>query len=95
MIRKMKKTWIIKTNNKIEKLVRLYYKDSEAVDEGNTFSSRPLTFEEIQKNRRTAKERLLTLSKEQLVDYILGKKQFKFMNNIKKEWVQKKKPVRT
>ena len=91
----MKKTWIIKTNNKIEKLVRLYYKDSEAVDEGNTFSSRPLTFEEIQKNRRTAKERLLTLSKEQLVDYILGKKQFKFMNNIKKEWVQKKKPVRT
>ncbi len=73
MIRKMKKTWIIKTNNKIEKLVRLYYKDSEAVDEGNTFSSRPLTFEEIQKNRRTAKERLLTLPKEQLVDYILGK----------------------
>ena len=69
----MKKTWIIKTNNKIEKLVRLYYKDSEAVDEGNTFSSRPLTFEEIQKNRRTAKERLLTLPKEQLVDYILGK----------------------
>ena len=60
-------------NNKIEKLVRLYYKDFEAVDEGNTFSSRPLTFEEIQKNRRTAKERLLTLPKEQLVDYILGK----------------------
>lgn len=73
MIRKMKKTWIIKMNNKIEKLVRLYYKDFEAVDEGNTFSSRPLTFEEIQKNRRTAKERLLTLPKEQLVDYILGK----------------------
>ena len=73
MIRKMKKTWIIKTNNKIEKLVRLYYKDSEAVDEGNTFSSRPLTFEEIQKNRRTVKERLLTLPKEQLVDYIFGK----------------------
>ena len=73
MIRKMKKTWLIKMNNKIEKLVRLYYKDFEAVDEGNTFSSRPLTFEEIQKNRRTAKERLLTLPKEQLVDYIFGK----------------------
>ena len=73
MIRKIKQIWIIKTNNKIEKLVRLYYKDSEAVDEGNTFSSRPLTFEEIQKNRRTAKERLLTLPKEQLVDYIFGK----------------------
>ena len=73
MIRKIKQIWIIKMNNKIEKLVRLYYKDFEAVDEGNTFSSRPLTFEEIQKNRRTAKERLLTLPKEQLVDYILGK----------------------
>ena len=60
-------------NNKIEKLVRLYYKDFEAVDEGNAISCRKLTFEEIQKNRRTAKERLLTLSKEQLVDYILGK----------------------
>ena len=73
MIRKIKQIWIIKMNNKIEKMVRLYYKDFEAVDEGNTFSSRPLTFEEIQKNRRTAKERLLTLPKEQLVDYILGK----------------------
>lgn len=73
MIRKIKQIWIIKMNNKIEKLVRLYYKDFEAVDEGNTFSSRPLTFEEIQKNRRTANERLLTLPKEQLVDYILGK----------------------
>lgn len=73
MIRKIKKTWLIKINNKIEKLVRLYYKDFEAVDEGNTFSFRPLTFEEIQKNRRTVKERLLTLPKEQLVDYIFGK----------------------
>lgn len=73
MIRKIKKTWLIKINNKIEKLVRLYYKDFETVDEGNTFSSRPLTFEEIQKNRRTVKEMLLTLPKEQLVDYIFGK----------------------
>lgn len=60
-------------DNKIQELVRLYHKDSEVVDEGNAFSSRPLTFEEIQKNRRTAKERMLTLSKEQLVDYILEK----------------------
>ena len=60
-------------NNKIEKLVRLYYKDFEAVDEGNTFSSRPLTFEEIQKNRRTAKERLLQLAEEQSVRDRLGK----------------------
>lgn len=60
-------------DNKIQELVRLYYKDFKAVDEGNAFSSRPLTFEEIQKNRRTAKERLLTLPKEQLVDYIFGK----------------------
>lgn len=60
-------------DNKIQKLVRLYHKDFEAVDEGNTFSSRPLTFEEIQKNKRTAMEMLLTLPKEQLVDYILKK----------------------
>lgn len=78
-------------DKKIEELIDLYNRDFEAVDEGNAFSFRPLTFEEIQKNRRTAKERLLTLPKEQLVDYILEKKkQFEFMNNIKKEWVQKK-----
>lgn len=60
-------------DNKIKELVRLYYKDFEATDEGNAISCRKLTFEEIQKNRRTVKERLLTLSKEQLVDYILEK----------------------
>ena len=73
MIRKMKKTWLIKINNKIEKLVRLYYKDFEATDGFAAVLLRRLTFEEIQKNRRTAKERLLTLSKEQLIDYILKK----------------------
>lgn len=72
-IRKMKKTWLIKINNKIEKLVRLYYKDFEATDGFAAVLLRRLTFEEIQKNRRTAKERLLTLSKEQLIDYILKK----------------------
>lgn len=76
-------------DNKIQELVRLYHKDFEAVDEGNAISCRKLTFEEIQKNKRTAMEMLLTLPKEQLVDYIFGK-QFEFMNNIKKEWVQKK-----
>ena len=70
-IRKMKKTWIIKTNNKIEKLVRLYYKYFEATDGFASVLWRRLTFEEIQKNHRTAKEMLLTLSKEQLIDYIL------------------------
>ena len=69
----MKKTWLIKINNKIEKLVRLYYKDFEATDGFAAVLLRRLTFEEIQKNRRTAKERLLTLSKEQLIDYILKK----------------------
>lgn len=73
MIRKIKQISIFEMDNKIQELVRLYYKDFKAVDEGNAFSSRPLTFEEIQKNRRTAKERLLTLPKEQLVDYIFGK----------------------
>ena len=61
-------------NNKIEKLVRLYYKDFEATDGFAAVLLRRLTFEEIQKNRRTVKERLLTLSKEQLIDYILKKK---------------------
>lgn len=60
-------------DNKIQELIRLYNKDFEAVDELNAISCRKLTFEEIQKNRRTAKERLLTLSKEQLVDFILEK----------------------
>ena len=60
-------------NNKIEKLVRLYYKDSEATDGFAAVLWRRLTFEEIQKNKRTAMEMLLTLPKEQLVDYILGK----------------------
>lgn len=60
-------------DNKIEELIELYNRDFEAVDEGNTFLSRPLTFEEIQKNKRTAMEMLLTLPKEQLVDYILKK----------------------
>ena len=60
-------------NNKIEELIDLYNRDFDAVDEGNAFSSRSLTFEEIQKNRRTVMERLLTLPKEQLVDYIFGK----------------------
>ena len=72
-IRKIKQINIFEMNNKIEKLVQLYYKDFESVDEGNAISCRKLTFEEIQKNRRTAKERLLTLPKEQLVDYILEK----------------------
>ena len=72
-IRKMKKTWLIKIDNKIQELVRLYHKDFEATDGFAAVLWRRLTFEEIQKNRRTAKERLLTLPKEQLVDYIFGK----------------------
>lgn len=71
MIRKMKKTWTIKMDNKIQELVRLYHKDFEATDGFAAVLWRRLTFEEIQKNRRTAKERLLTLSKEQLIGYII------------------------
>lgn len=71
MIRKMKKTWAIKIDNKIQELVRLYHKDFEATDGFAAVLWRRLTFEEIQKNRRTDKERLLTLSKEQLIDYII------------------------
>lgn len=60
-------------NNKIEELIELYHKDFEAADGYAAVLWRKLTFEEIQKNKRTAMERLLTLSKEQLVDYILEK----------------------
>ena len=58
-------------DNKIQELVRLYHKYFEATDGFAAVLWRRLTFEEIQKNRRTAKERLLTLPKEQLIDYIL------------------------
>lgn len=48
-------------------------KDFEATDGFAAVLWRRLTFEEIQKNKRTAMEMLLTLPKEQLVDYIFGK----------------------
>lgn len=63
MIRKIKQISIFEMDNK----------DFEATDGFAAVLWRRLTFEEIQKNKRTAMEMLLTLPKEQLVDYIFGK----------------------
>ena len=59
--------------NEIEKLIKLYHTDNEAICEGNTTSCRRLPLDKIMENRRMAKEKLLELSKEQLVYYILNK----------------------
>ena len=61
--------------NKIEELIKLYHTDSEAICEDNTISCRRLPLDKMMENRRMAKEELLELSKEQLVSYILNKKE--------------------
>ena len=59
--------------NKIEELIKLYYTDSEVICKGNVTSCRRLPLDKLIENRRMAKEKLLELSKEQLVSYILNK----------------------
>ena len=61
--------------NKIEELIKLYHTDNEAICEGNCISCQKLPLDKIMENRRMAKEKLLELSKEQLVSYILNKKE--------------------
>ena len=61
--------------NKIEELIKLYHTDSEVICEGNVTSYKRLPLEKIMENRRMDKEKLLELSKEQLVSYILNKKE--------------------
>ena len=61
--------------NEIEELIKLYHTDNEVICEGNTTSCRRLPLDKIMENRRMAKEKLLELSKEQLVSYILNKKE--------------------
>lgn len=61
--------------NEIEKLITLYHVGSEAILEGNCISCQKLPLDKIMENRRMAKEKLLELSKEQLVSYILNKKE--------------------
>ena len=59
--------------NKIEELIKLYHTDSEVIFEGNVTSYKLLPIDKLIENRRMAKEKLLELSKEQLVSYILNK----------------------
>lgn len=58
--------------NEIQKLITLYHTDNEAICEGNTTSCKRLPVDKVMENRRMAKEKLLELSKEQLVSYILN-----------------------
>ena len=58
--------------NKIEELINLYHTDSEIICEGNAASYKLLPLDKLIENRRMAKEKLLELSKEQLVSYILS-----------------------
>ena len=59
--------------NEIEELIKLYHTDNEAIYEGNTTSYKRLPLDKLMENRRMAKDKLLELSKEQLVSYILNK----------------------
>ena len=61
--------------NKIEELINLYQTDSELMGEGNATPYKLLPLDKLMENRRMAKEKLLELSKEQLVYYILNKKE--------------------
>ena len=61
--------------NEIEELIKLYHTDNEAICEGNATSCQRLQLDKVMENRRMAKEKLLELSKEQLVSYILNKKE--------------------
>ena len=61
--------------NEIEELIKLYHTGNEAIWEGNTTSCKRLPLDKVMENRRMTKEKLLELSKEQLVSYILNKKE--------------------
>ena len=61
--------------NEIEELIKLYHTDNEAICKGNTTSCKRLPLDRLMENCRMAKEKLLELSKEQLVSYILNKKE--------------------
>lgn len=66
--------------NKIEEIIFLYNKEFEAEDKnGSQFSARRLTFEEILNNKKKAIKTLMEMSKPELVDYILGINNKKFL----------------
>ena len=66
--------------SKIEEIIFLYNKESEAeYKNGSRLSARRLTFEEILKNRKEAIKTLMEMPKSELVDYILGINNKKFL----------------
>ena len=66
--------------NKIEEIIFLYNKEFEVEDKnGSKLSARRLTFEEILNNKKKAIKTLMEMSKPELVDYILGINNKKFL----------------
>ena len=66
--------------SKIEEIIFLYNKESEAeYKNGLQLSARRLTFEEILNNRKKAIKTLMEMPKSELVDYILGINNKKFL----------------
>ena len=66
--------------SKIEKIIFLYNKEFEAEDKnGSQLSARRLTFEEILNNKKEAIKILMEIPKSELVDYILGINNKKFL----------------
>ena len=66
--------------SKIEEIIFLYNKEFEAEDKnGSQLSARRLTFGEILNNRKEAIKTLMEIPKSELVDYILGINNKKFL----------------
>lgn len=66
--------------SKIEEIISLYNKEFEIEDKnGSQLSVRRLTFEEILNNRKKAIKILMEMPKSELVDYILGINNKKFL----------------
>ena len=66
--------------SKTEEIIFLYNKEYEAeYKNGSQLSSRRLTFEEILNNRKEAIKTLIEMPKSELVDYILGINNKKFL----------------
>lgn len=64
----------------IEEIIFLYNKESEVEDKNESqLSARRLTFEEIINNRKEAIRALMEMPKYELVDYILGINNKKFL----------------
>lgn len=66
--------------SKIEEIISLYNKEFEIENKNvSQLSARRFTFEEILNNRKKAIKTLMEMSKSELVDYILGINNKKFL----------------